>query len=127
MNVGDKIMYDELASYTSKLELGVLAFIWCSGTSKQKSKFLFQLANPCDEYEIQWSDDELKFIFLKILQFSTDLPLRYFEQTPEFTIEEIINEEIKHLENLDEKYSEYFYDWFIDVVFPENSSSTTMA
>lgn len=79
MNFGDKIQYEELFSYSSKLELGVLAFLWCSGTSKQKSKFLFQLANPSDQFEISWSDDELKFVFLKILQYSTELPLRYFQ------------------------------------------------
>ena len=46
MNVDNKITYEDLISYTSKLELGVLAFLWCTGTNRQKSSFLFKLVNP---------------------------------------------------------------------------------
>ena len=72
-------------------------------------------------------------IFVKLLEFSTDLPLRYTEVFWEnteriekfehlFTIDEIINDEIEPIDELDEKYTEYYYDWFIDQIFPEFQS-----
>jgi hypothetical protein len=33
MNVESKVLYEELISHTSKIEIGVLAFLWCSGTN----------------------------------------------------------------------------------------------
>ena len=33
-NIESKVPYEDLLSHTSKLELGVIAFLWCSGTNK---------------------------------------------------------------------------------------------
>ena len=97
----------------------------------------------------------MKFIFVKLLEYSTDLPLRYEQafmdisresitaqpatnlsgqgggQNPNeedlFTIEEIIDREMEDLSQLDEKYCEesFYYGWFIDEIFGYDSMCTT--
>lgn len=128
-----KVSEDQIINYCTKIELGVLAIIWCSGTQQAKAEFLFNLASSGSEQSISWSDEELKLIFVKLLQFATDLPLRYTEAFGEitdeniqfqnlFSIEEIIKEEIDPINDLDDKYTEFYYDWFIDQIFPEFQS-----
>ena len=100
---------------------------------------MYKLANPSNQKEITWSDDELKFIFVKLLEYATDLPLRYFEVfTPDiasnqqpgqedlFSIQEIINDEFQPIQELDDKYAEFYDEWLIDHLFPENESKTNM-
>ena len=54
-----------------------MALLWCSGTQKARSDFFMKLANPKDEEFILCNSAELQFIFVKMLEYSTDLPLRY--------------------------------------------------
>ena len=60
------------SEYVSKLELGVLALLWCSGTQQQKASFLFNLAAG-DKDVIYFDDPEMKFIFVKLLRFASNL------------------------------------------------------
>ena len=69
----------DLINYTTKLEVGILALLWCQGSQNAKANYLYKLANPQKQDFIGWSDDELKFVFVKLLEYATDLPLRYFE------------------------------------------------
>lgn len=115
------VPYDKLINYTSKLELGILALLWCDGTHQQKVQFAIKLTNPNQVDQIGCTDDELKFIFVKLLEYSTDLPMRYeqafmdisidsnsaqpanntdAQYNPEedlFTIEEIVDREMEDL------------------------------
>lgn len=139
-----QIQQDELIMYTTKLELGVLACLWCTGTHQEKIEFLMALAFPENNSLVTAQDDELLFVFVKLLEFSNDLPLRYckvFEDVPStgyqeaeysvlhsndvnddasslFTIQDIIEEEMQPIEDLHETYSEHFEDWLLEKVFP---------
>ena len=73
-------------NYTTKLEVGILALLWCKGNHKSKAKHFFNLANSKNYEYIGLSDDELKFIFVKLLIYSTDLPVRY-ENDFQFALE----------------------------------------
>ena len=66
-----------MINYTTKLEIGILALLWCQGDHHSKVFHFFNLANSKDYEYIGISDDELKFIFVKLLVYSTDLPVRY--------------------------------------------------
>lgn len=75
--IKNKVQHEELINHVSKLEIGILAILWCQGTPKDKAAFLYKLANWKDNDDIAWSDDEIKFIFVKLLEYSTDVPFRY--------------------------------------------------
>lgn len=66
-----------MINYTTKLEIGILALLWCEGDHNSKVIHFFNLANSKNYEYIGISDDELKFIFVKLLVYSTDLPVRY--------------------------------------------------
>ena len=72
-NLNHKIGRNQLCEYVSKLEISVLALLWCSGTRQQKAKFLYQLAAP-NSQTLLFDDPEMKFIFTKLLRFSWNLP-----------------------------------------------------
>jgi len=50
---------------------------------------LLKLANPVGGDQIGCTDDELKFIFVKLLEYSTDLPLRYEQAFMDISSESI--------------------------------------
>lgn len=75
--IKSQVPQEKLINYTTKLEVGILALLWCQGTQKQRTAFFLKLANPIMSENIGCTDDELKFIFVKLLEYSTDLPLRY--------------------------------------------------
>ena len=37
---------EKLINYTTKLEVGILALLWCQGTQKERTTFFLKLANP---------------------------------------------------------------------------------
>jgi len=149
-----KVPLEALINHFTKLEVGILALIWCEGSQAEKARFLYSLANSKNNPAISWSDDELKFIFLKILHFSTDLPIRYadnfkqFQQLSQskdtsraaeegeevasdsdvddlFSIHQILESEVQGIEDLDQQYQDFYYDWFIDLIFLESASVCT--
>ena len=81
---------EQLINYTTKLEVGILALLWCDGTQKERTSFFSKLANPGNKNEIGCNDDELKFIFVKLLEYSTDLPLRYEQAFMDISNESIM-------------------------------------
>ena len=64
-------------NFTTKLELGVLALLWCSGNQEEKARFFCKLANPNGDEFITHTDKEVKFIFKKLFYFSKDLTDKY--------------------------------------------------
>ena len=64
---------NQLCEYVSKMEISVLALLWCNGTRYQKAKFLYKLAAPNSD-TLLFDDPEMKFIFTKLLRFSWNLP-----------------------------------------------------
>lgn len=80
---------DKLINYTTKLEIGILALLWCQGSQKDRTAFFLKLANPVELDQIGCTDDELKFIFVKLLEYSTDLPLRYEQAFMDISAESI--------------------------------------
>ena len=70
-----------MLNWTTKLEVGILALIWCEGTVEDKSRFFFELVKkPIDTsilktvednknvaMEVSCLDDELQFCFIKLL------------------------------------------------------------
>lgn len=79
--IQDIIPWENLINCTSKLEIGILALIWCEGSLQQKASFLTSLLNTskASKQTVSCNSELLRFIFVKILEFSTDLPLRYDE------------------------------------------------
>ena len=77
-DLNGKITPNMQSEYLSKLELGILALLWCSGSQSSKASFLFNLAAP-DKDLILFDDPEMKFIFVKLLRYSANLP-SYYEQ-----------------------------------------------
>lgn len=69
----------QFSNYTTKLELGSLALLWCSGSQELKAKFLGNLANPRGDEFITHTGTELRFIFKKLLYFAVILPDKYYE------------------------------------------------
>lgn len=37
---------EKLINYTTKLEIGILALLWCQGSQKERTAFFLKLANP---------------------------------------------------------------------------------
>ena len=74
---------DKILDWTTRLEIGSVALLWCQGSLKDKADFFYDLVNPGDVVRegqltgVAWSDDELKLVFVKLLQMSTDMPERY--------------------------------------------------
>lgn len=65
-------------NYTSKLEIGILGLLWCSGSQKEKAEVMFKLIASNGTKYVSCYDRELIFIFVKLLQFSIDLHFKYF-------------------------------------------------
>ena len=42
--IKDKVDHEELINYCTKLEIGILAILWCSGPQEAKAEFLYNLA-----------------------------------------------------------------------------------
>lgn len=75
------ISTDDMLNWTTKLEVGILALIWCEGNIEDKARFFCELVNPPIDTSISKtiednkdaatgvssSDDELRFIFVKLL------------------------------------------------------------
>jgi len=76
---GSKIPYNELINYTTKLEVGILGLLWCTGSQKAKANFIYKLAQPDDDPNVAWNDDELKIIFVRLVHFSIDTPSKWFQ------------------------------------------------
>ncbi len=68
----------EIVNYTSKLEIGILGLLWCSGNQKEKTEEMFKLIASNGTKYVSCYDRELIFIFVKLLQFSIDLQSKYF-------------------------------------------------
>lgn len=88
---------EQLINYTTKLEVGILALLWCDGTQKERTSYFTKLANPGNKNEIGCNDDELKFIFVKLLEYSTDLPLRYEQAFMDISSESIMAQPANNL------------------------------
>jgi len=74
-----KIQEDQCINYTTKLEVGALALLWCSGSQELKAKFMTNLANPRGDEFITHTGSELRFIFKKLLYNAVILPEKYYE------------------------------------------------
>lgn len=99
--IKDIVPQEELINYTTKIEVGILALLWCDGTQKERTAFFTQLANPSGRNEIGCNDDELKFIFVKLLEYSTDLPLRYEQAFMDISNESIMAQPANNLDGRD--------------------------
>ena len=147
--VAPQIQKENILDWTTKLELGVIALLYCRGSLEDKAQFFYDLANPNDimrEGEVKgvaWSDDELKFIFVKLLQFATDMPERYknafkvlgetgspasFDDSLDYeadlySYEEAIYCAEEELSQLDQLYGEeaFFDRWLLDPFFGSDS------
>ena len=69
---------EELVNYTSKLEIGILGLLWCTGNQKEKAEAMFKLIASNGTKYVSCYDRELMFIFVKLLQFSIDLLSKYY-------------------------------------------------
>lgn len=77
----------------SRLDFGILGFLWCTGEKEEKAKYLFELAKTSaknkmsfssptktsfeDKEEgkiIVWTNRNMKYIFKRMFEFSIDLP-----------------------------------------------------
>lgn len=153
------IPWENLINCTSKLEIGILALIWCEGSMQQKASFFTSLLNTSlgSKETISSDSEQLRFIFVKIMEYSTDLPLRYdevfddvtsgaaaakqsgngvgrseqsLEDADLFSIGEIVQAEVPDLELLDQKYSEeqFFKTWLIDELeFDKNAGTLNVS
>ena len=73
----NKIQEDQVQNYTTKLEIGCIALLWCSGSQDLKAKFMSNMANPRAEEFITHTGAELRFIFKKLLYCACSLPEKY--------------------------------------------------
>ena len=64
-------------NYVCKLDMGVLALLWCSGSQKSRARLLNKLINPKDKKHIRINNKELEYVFKKLIYFSIDLPEQY--------------------------------------------------
>lgn len=131
------IKKEEIFEYTSKLEFGILALLFCEHDKiDRKLDFLYFLANFHETsksyegvYGLSHEDRELKFIFGKLLQYAIDLPERYaskFEGKQQGganlylcdNADEVFKTVKEQLRDEEEEYAEEYQDEMLnDVVF----------
>ena len=75
-----KIPYESSINYTSKLEIAILAILWCQGTVREKAQYLCTLVTKDNDESISLNNQDLQFAFIKLLQFGYDLPSRYTDE-----------------------------------------------
>ena len=65
--------HDNMTNFTSKLELGCLALIWCEGSHLDKANFLYELSD-------KKAGKEFQLIFVKLIYYAVNLPDLYYSQ-----------------------------------------------
>lgn len=142
--IAEHVAREELEQWTTKLEVGILGLLWCEGSMRAKANFFYDLANPTENAAsghingLTWSDDELKFIFVKLLYAAVDLPKKYasqfkllggqqlnviYDEESNLSVDEMIKCVEHELAQSDKKYGDerYFDDWFIEPFFGDQS------
>ena len=104
---------------TSKMEVGVLALLWCQGTKREKAEFLANLVQQDKEKDISWKNKDLLFMFEKLFYYSYDMTLKYSTNMMETSTKQysICDEDVQNMRMQHRKYQDYFYEEFCDLVF----------
>lgn len=148
--VQQKKISEEIENYISKLDFGLLGFLWCQGTKEDKARFLFNLLKNTKseedsiDYILTWRNKNLEYSFKKLMYLSVEFPIEVYQEFENTVVFELATIKAE-FDDFEKKYSlicnkpfydfnqfrhkisyvDLYEDWFVDPIFGDYTATLT--